>query len=336
MSTPRRTLNPCAPAANTAASRPAAGVNGGPAPDRTGDRTGGRSWRFAGPLRASEGVKAAPTGPRTAYQAAAPGVPPLRDSGSLAGVLAGLNPATEPADPELLAAAVVFGRCRGADPRRRLVWMHYAYRSARQLWGDANPATLRISRAYQRLATELGHLLPAVVAAEHRLRVYRQLGSTEQELSTRLELAALLCQAGLCESALAQITDTWTRWQASRRDPDTGRRILLDQAVILAGCGRSTDTTTVLTQHSGLLRDATAELIELTANRLTAAEICHRPVCRHPVPSKPPFRYTDDRLAFWTALLHQAVAGEPPAPRRRLGPDHEPVPPTASPSEATA
>jgi hypothetical protein len=333
MSEHRRTPAACPPADGTATRRPGAAVNGGPS---AADRARNRSRLFAGPRRASAGTKAAPTGPRTAYQAAAPGVSPLTDPGALAEVLAGLNPATEPADAELLAAAVVFGRCTGADPRLRVVWMHYAYRAARQLRGDANPATLRIGRAYQRLATELGHLLPAVLVAEHRLRVYRQLGSTEQELSTGLELAALLSQAGLCESALTQITGTWTTWQASRRDPDTGRRILLDQTVMLTGCGQSAHAITVLKRHTGLLRDAEAELIDLTAQRLTAAEICHRAVCRHTARTDPPFGYSEDRLAFWTVLLHPAAAVEPPAPRHPLRPDHEQVPPTASTNEATA
>jgi hypothetical protein len=325
MSKDRRTLTAGALAASAVTSRPGAVINGGPS---DADGVSNRSGLFAGARRASMGVKAALTGPRTAYRAAGPGTSPLSSPGSLAEILAGMNPVSEPADAELVAASVVLGRCASADPRLRAVWMHYAYRAARQLWGDANPATLRISRAYQRLATELGHLLPAVLTAEHRLRVYQRLGATEQEMTTGLELAALLSQTGLCEFALDRITGTWTTWQASRRDPATGLRILLDRAVMLAGCGRSSDAITILDQHAGLLRDAEAELIELTVQRLNAAEIFHRAVCRQPARTEPP-NSGDNRLEFWTLLLRQATAGEPSTVRRPSRQDHNQVPPAS-------
>ena len=308
-------LRPPRPGGNGPTSPPPAGSsprgNAGQAAAGTGRRNGSGSALFAGHDTAAD-IAAATTGWQSAYQAAAPNAPALRDdTGDLRRVFAPLNPATQPEDAELVAAALVYVRCRGTDPQQRCVWARYAYRAARLLWGDAHPATLRISRVYQRLLTELGHpSLPAVLLCEQRLGIYQHLGLTHEALCTGADLSNLLHGAGCCAAAFERITDTWRDWRAGSREPGLGCLILLTRATILAGCGRTHASVATLNGYAGLLASASAEQNELTAQLLTTAERCHPAVCgRRPRPQPP--ADGKQRMRFWTGALHQAAAIRP-------------------------
>ena len=260
-----------------------------------------------------------PSEPRKAPQA----TPPVAPIAGAVAVLDGLDPATAPVHPMLIAAALRHSQTV-PDPHARLAWTQYAHLGSHRLHGPYDPLTRHATLLYAIALGEHGRAADAYRLHRHRLAVAQMLGRPDELLAAHRHHAEARHAISQCEQAVAEIRQALISWHG-HPTPGEGTRLLSSYAVILTGCGQNRAALRVLRSHPDLLPDTDAGLAEL-ADRLTTVQDFHPPICRRHPTRQPPASTTGQRRTDWYDILRALPLApcDPARPRLRGGRAEQP------------
>ncbi|WP_250002122.1 hypothetical protein [Actinoplanes sp. M2I2] len=226
-------------------------------------------------------------------------------TGPPAGV-AGLDPITAPADPEVIAAAIIRARQSGADAESRLLWGRFAYRAAVRRWGLLHPVSVRAGSVYQRVLTEQALTFDAVRVCEQRLAADEESGDPRTALASRCRFAVALHRDGQCDLADEQIVGVLRRWHASPQGYGQAEMVLLAAAGVYAGCGRTGQAVQALTRDGAYLAQMDARCRRLAARWLASVVRTHPRWCTQP--HNPGGQDRGGDSGNWLAVLDRCTA----------------------------
>jgi hypothetical protein len=219
--------------------------------------------------------------------------------------LAGLDPITAPATPQLIDAAVTYARNINVDPETALSWGRYAYQSATQLWGDSHPETISVGREYQRVLLRQGLTFEALRIAEHRHGVAVKDGDPVRELASRCSLALALHRDGQCTEAVDHTGIALRQWWASPHGYGHADTVLVSAAAIWAGCGHPSAAIALLRRDATHLAALGETCRQYAATCLADVAATHPQWCTDTSPA--PTGSAHHHRGFWLDVLQTAT-----------------------------
>ncbi|MFF5291898.1 hypothetical protein [Paractinoplanes globisporus] len=229
------------------------------------------------------------------------------------GVLDDVDPVTAAANDELIVAAFGFLRLRRGDSETQLLWGRYAYAASCLLYGAGHSLSIEASCLLQHILAEQGLTFDALHLCRLRLAVLSRRGLQDEVWSTRLSLANALHADGQCVQARREISTVRRRSARFVAGRQHAVRVLLSEATILAGCGRTGQAVRLLQARAETLRGLGDFGRHAAARWFAVAEHTHPRVCEDAAAGHTAVnREHDDRTRFWQSQL-TGVTSQPAA-----------------------
>ncbi|XVU24263.1 hypothetical protein ACQPZJ_44715 [Actinoplanes sp. CA-054009] len=221
--------------------------------------------------------------------------------------LTGWDPITAPDDPDLIAAALAYGRRIDADPEQALLWGRYAYQAAGRGWGSTHEVTIVAGQVYQDVLACQGLTFDAARVVKQRIAAYQQAGDPVQELFSRSAYAVALHRDGQCELAAEQTRIVLKQWRSSPYRYGDPATVLVSAAAVRAGCGQVNAAVELLHRDAPHLADMRPEDVRTAATWLAVVAATHPHWCGNTPPAPVPTGGFAEHYAFWLAALHHVV-----------------------------